>query len=202
MREAEAWNSILERPLPEGAHRYFETLAAKIGAEINRVSAVDVAEFGCGRGELLGILARAFPDRHFTGYDLSPMTISRLRKKALPNQEFGVASLPQVPTKSFDCVLCINTLHYVPQPLLSIRRLWSIVRPGGLLIFNYPNRYYLAMLPLQPQDEEWGIVEEPMRKKMNLLSEKRIRESISGAKWKVIHRSKGHIVYLCGERIG
>jgi len=201
MREAEAWDSILQEPLPEGAQQYFETLATKIRAEIERVGATEVAEFGCGRGELIGTLARALPDSHFIGYDLSPMAISRLRKNALPNQEFEVASLPQVPARTFDCVLCINTLHYVPESLLATRRLWSIVRPGGVLVFNYPNRYYLAALPPEPQDHTWAVVERPMRLKKNLLTRKRIQGSIHGARWRVIHRSRGKIIYLCAEKV-
>jgi len=191
----------LKRPLPEGARQYFETLAMKIRAEIERVDASEMAEFGCGRGELSAILAAALPDCHFVGYDLSPMTISRLSRKALPNQEFEIASLPQVPSRTFDCVLCFNTLHYVPESLLAIRRLWSIVRPGGVLIFNYPNRYYLAALPPEPQDRTWAVVERPMRLRRNLLTRKQIQESIRGARWRVIHRSRGNIIYLRAERV-
>ena len=200
MEKDTAWDRILQESLPEGARQYFETIAAKIRAEIEGHKAVDVAEFGCGRGELIGILAGSLPSCRFVGYDLSSATIAKLGGNALPNQAFEVLSLPRVPARSFDCVLCINTLHYIPDAVLAIRRLWSIVKPGGLLIFNYPNRRYLAMLPDEPQDEAWAVVERPMRLRKNLLTRKRIQGSIRGARWRVIHRSMGGIIYLCAEK--
>ena len=199
-RESAAWDSILQIDLPEQARLFLDMLAQKIKKEIERVNALEVAEIGCGRGELIRRLARSLPHCRFVGYDLSASMISRLNSAALPNEEFECLSLPQVTDRSFDCVLCINTLHYVPESLLSIKRLWKTVRPGGLFIFNYPNRYYAAMLPAKPQSELWKAVEEPMRKRINLLSQKQIREALLGARMRHLHSSGRHNVFLVFEK--
>ncbi len=199
-REINPWDSILQIDLPEQARLFFDMLAQKIKKEIERVNALEVAEIGCGRGELIHRLARSLPHCRFIGYDLSAITISKLASAALPNEEFKCLSLPRVPDRLFDCVLCINALHYVPESLLSIKRLWKTVRPGGLLIFNYPNRYYAAMLPAKPQSELWKTVEEPMRKRINLLSQKMIRAALSGARMRHLHSSGRHSVYLVFEK--
>ncbi|MCK4442908.1 MAG: methyltransferase domain-containing protein [Thermoplasmata archaeon] len=194
------WDSILKIDLPEEAKQFLQELAEKVRSEIERANAVQIAEIGCGRGELIHKLARELPGCRFVGYEQSNEAISRLKVDALPNEEFQHLVLPEAPNRTFDCVLCINTLHYVPEALLSIRRLWTVVRTGGLLIFNYPNKYYAAQLPSEPQNEQWGIVEEPLRKGINLLSQRRIRSALPGAKQRRLHKSGRSNIYLVFEK--
>ena len=139
MENGKEWDEILQIELPEPAIRFLEQLAEKIKKEIGSFDAIDIADIGCGRGELIHSLARKMPDHHFAGYDISMDAVSQLKKEALPNEEFHVLALPEVPDNSYDLVYCINTLHYVPESLLAIQRLWTMVKPGGKLIFNYPN---------------------------------------------------------------
>jgi len=196
------WDLILQVDLPGAAKQFLEKLAQKIKIEIKRIGAVDVADVGCGRGELIHSLAKKLPKCRFVGYDISRKMIRNLNKGSLHNEEFAYLSLPKVPDRLFDCVLCINTLHYIQEPLLSIKNLWSIVRPKGILIFNYPNRYYKALLPKEPQDKNWAIVEKPMRKGINILSQKRIREAVLNARMSYLHKSGRHNIYLLLEKIG
>lgn len=199
-REEKAWDSILQVELPVPAVKFIEKLAGKIKKEIERSDIIDVADIGCGRGELIHYLAKNLPNCNFTGYDLSANTISNLKKEALSNEEFHHLCLPDVPERSFDCVLCINTLHYIPDPMRTIKKLWSIVRPGGILIFNYPNRYYVTLLPPKPPNEEWKAVEWPMRTNMNLLSQKQIQKALPGARQRLLHKSGRFNIYLIFEK--
>lgn len=194
------WDSILRHDLQESAAQFLEELAKRINKVIEKANAKVIAEVGCGRGELIHSLAKKSPRRVFVGYDQSFGALSKLRASASPNEEFHQLALPQVPDRTFGCVLCLNTLHYVAESLLSIERLWSITRPGGAMVFNYPNRYYAALLPKEPQDEDWGAVEEPMRTKRNLLTQRQIRKALCGARIDRLHKSGPHNIYLAAEK--
>jgi trans-aconitate methyltransferase len=200
IKEETEWDSILRYDLPESAAQFLEELAKRINKIIERVNAKVIAEIGCGRGELIHSLAKESPRCAFVGYDQSIEAVSRLSASTLPNEEFHQLALPQAPDRMFDCVLCINTLHYVAESLLSIERLWSITRPGGVMVFNYPNRYYAALLPKEPQDEDWGAAEEPMRMKRNLLTQRQIRKALHGARIDRLHKSGPHSIYLAAEK--
>jgi len=105
-----------------------------------------IADIGCGPAIALFELARKFPKTSFHGFDGSSAIIERNTERArnlyIRNISFSKILLPKVPKKSvFSLVLCIATLHYVKDSLLTIRNLYSILKPGGFLIFNYPNLY-------------------------------------------------------------
>jgi 2-polyprenyl-3-methyl-5-hydroxy-6-metoxy-1,4-benzoquinol methylase len=89
------------------------------------------------------------PRCEFHGYDSSRTILRNDRQKAeklrLGNIHFHLAKLPAMAVRMrFSIVLCIATLHYVEDPRQAIRQLYSMVEPGGYLIFNYPNRAHRA----------------------------------------------------------
>ncbi len=105
-----------------------------------------VADFGCGPAIALFELARRLPDARFYGFDESAAVIRRNSDKAralgLPNITFARGHLPEVPRGSlFSLILCIATLHYVKDSGPAIRNLFAALKPGGFLVFNYPNLY-------------------------------------------------------------
>lgn len=114
--------------------RYFETVPETL------------ADVGCGPAFALFELAERYPDREFVGYDLARTVVDRNRSRAsdrgLDNLTFRRGSLPELDVdRSFDCVLCIATLHYVAAIDRAIEALLALVAPGGTLVFNYPNRH-------------------------------------------------------------
>ncbi len=107
---------------------------------------VAIADFGCGHALALFELARRFPQTEFYGFGASPAAIrkntERARKLCIPNIAFNSIQLPDVPKKTaFSLVLCTATLHYIKDSLLTIRNLYSTLKLGGFLIFNYPDLY-------------------------------------------------------------
>ncbi len=105
-----------------------------------------MADFGCGPGITLLELAQLYPAASFHGFETSRALVDRNRQKAtelgLQNVRFEATNLPAVPNRlTFDLVLCIATLHYVENGLLALRNLFRTVKPGGHLIFNYPNTF-------------------------------------------------------------
>jgi len=114
-----------------------------------RLTARSIADVGCGPATTLFDLARRMPRCDFHGYDSSRtilrMNSQKAKKLRLDNLHFDFTKLPAMAVRRrFSIVLCIATLHYVEDPRRAIRRLYSMVEPGGYLIFNYPNRAHRA----------------------------------------------------------
>ncbi len=104
-----------------------------------------LADFGCGTGETLFILAEERPDMEFHGFDASIVAVERNRSRAdelkIPNIRFEREDVREMSTRErFDLVMCIATLHYIKNIRKALGNLFARVDQGGSLIFNYPNR--------------------------------------------------------------
>jgi len=113
------------------------------------LAARSIADVGCGPATTIFELAHRMPRCEFHGYDISRTILKMNRQKAknlgLDNLRFDFAKLPAMTVRRrFSVVLCIATLHYIADPRRAIRQLYSMVEPGGYLIFNYPNRAHRA----------------------------------------------------------
>lgn len=124
-----------------------------------------LADVGCGPGFLLFELAETYRDREFVGYDAAPSVVRANRSVAdehgVENVRFRRGSLPEFDVeRTFACVTCFSTLHYVAEPERALRRLLERVEPGGKLVFTYPNRHtqraYRAGDGVDP--ERFGLV--------------------------------------------
>lgn len=127
-------------PMAKGAER----MAARISRLISERGTSRVADFGCGAGRTLLLLARDHPEVRFFGLDSSATAVRACKEGAkrlgLGNVRFSRDSLPAPRTQDrFDLVLCIATLHYVKDIRGALRALWSMVDASGSLVFNYPN---------------------------------------------------------------
>ncbi len=104
-----------------------------------------LADFGCGTGETLLILANEHPNMEFHGFDSSTVAVELDRSRAdelkTPNIRFEREDVRDISTRDrFDLVMCIATLHYIKDIRKALRDLYARVDRGGSLIFNYPNR--------------------------------------------------------------
>lgn len=101
----------------------------------------DFTSVGCGPADCPIELAERFPEMDVYGYDAAESIVRRNRAKTQrENVSFEVAALPEFDAeRQFDVVYCYATLHYVAEIERAIRNLYARVRPGGYLVFNYPN---------------------------------------------------------------
>ncbi len=72
-----------------------------------------VADVGCGHGVSTAIMAQAFPNSQFVGYDFHPSSIEHARAHAgehgvTANTRFEVGTAKQFPEKDFDLVACFR----------------------------------------------------------------------------------------------
>jgi SAM-dependent methyltransferase len=100
---------------------------------------IDVADFGCGRGHAINVMAKAFPASRFTGYDFSEETIAAARAEAVElgvcNASFRVRDLavPDAPA-AFDSIVVFDAIHDQVQPDKVLANIHRELRTGGDLL--------------------------------------------------------------------
>jgi SAM-dependent methyltransferase len=94
----------------------------------------------CGTGASALPAARAVgPHGHVLGVDISEPALALARAKAqaagLSSVEFRLADIEQtgLPSASFDAVVCVFGVFFLPEIEAGIAELWRLVRPGGQL---------------------------------------------------------------------
>ncbi len=100
-----------------------------------------VADIGCGVGDLLTEVVRRRPGVQVTGLDFSEKAVEGARA-VLPQgsfQRFTIErSLPYADA-SFDVVLCTDVLEHLEHPRTIAGELVRICRPGGLVAIVVPD---------------------------------------------------------------
>ena len=107
-------------------------------AEVVKEPFSDLLDAGCGTGAMLGLFKRDYPDKNYTGIDLSEKMIEAAKRKHLEGIRFVAGDCEDLPfaNSSFDVVACSMSFHHYPNPkqfFLSLRR---VLRPGGRLILR------------------------------------------------------------------
>jgi SAM-dependent methyltransferase len=151
-----------------------------------------VASIGCGAAVVLLDLAEEFPDTTFHGYDPAHSALERARENRAEREariaeggplapDWGLADVTFAPARlpapdidrTFDAVLCLNTLDYVPDAEGALRDLFALVADGGVLVFNHPSPSRRAWheTNLANPDDYWlgGHDEAWLRRRLRLI---------------------------------
>ncbi len=118
------------------AHLIGEWLPALDGVTEKLQRGATVADVGCGHGASTVIMARAFPNSTFTGFDYHPASIQTARQRAAEagvddRVHFEVASATQFPGTGFDLVTTFDALHDMGDPVGAARRVRDALAPEG-----------------------------------------------------------------------
>jgi 2-polyprenyl-3-methyl-5-hydroxy-6-metoxy-1,4-benzoquinol methylase len=105
-------------------------------------SGADVADFGCGSGHAINVMARAFPASRFTGVDFSEEAIAAGAQEAarlgLTNATFESHNLagPGMAEKraTYDVITVFDAIHDQAQPARVLENIHRALRPGGVLL--------------------------------------------------------------------
>lgn len=102
-----------------------------------------VADVGCGHGFSTVIMARAFPNTRFVGYDFHPDSIAEARRHAQEhgvtgNTRFEVALASDFPARDLDLVTFFDCLHDMGDPLGAARHVRQTLKPDGCWMIVEP----------------------------------------------------------------
>jgi SAM-dependent methyltransferase len=150
--EGLAWTDQ-DHALFEGTERFFkpgyaahivqEWIPSLSGVEEKLRRGAKVADVGCGHGASTVIMAKAYPNSTFTGFDFHDESIATARRRAEAARVADRACFVQAPATEFtgdgyDLVAHFDCLHDLPDPLGAARRArealakdgsWMIVEP-------------------------------------------------------------------------
>jgi SAM-dependent methyltransferase len=140
----------------EGTERFFRPgyvanlttswIPALRGVEEKLKKGARVADVGCGHGASTIIMARAYPNSKFFGFDYHTASIERARKSAAAqgvsgNCQFEVADASKFPGEGYDLVAFFDCLHDMGDPTGAARRVHASLAPGGtwMIVEPYAN---------------------------------------------------------------
>ncbi len=100
---------------------------------------IDVADIGCGSGYALCVMARAFPNSRFQGFDFSEEAIMAARTQAreweLDNVTFEVRDVTDLSlTAAFDFITTFDAVHDQAAPDRVLAGIADALRPGGVYL--------------------------------------------------------------------
>lgn len=100
------------------------------------IDGIDVADVGCGSGHAINLLAEAYPNSRFVGFDFSTEGIAagtaEAAAKGLSNARFEVrdaATMSGPP--AFDFVTTFDAVHDQAHPARMLQGIHDLLRPGG-----------------------------------------------------------------------
>lgn len=120
-----------------------EWLQAVDGLTDRLKAGATVADVGCGHGASTILLANAFPQSRFMGYDLHEESIrtasERAREDGNPdNLEFVVSDAKSYDGESFDLICFMDCLHDMGDPVGAARHARSKLKSGGVALLVEP----------------------------------------------------------------
>jgi SAM-dependent methyltransferase len=115
------------------------TLPLVDGIDERLAAGIDVCDVGCGQGHAINLMARAYPNSRFTGYDFSEDGIAAAREESA---EFGVSNttfeVKDAATldgaKQFDFITVFDAIHDQAKPDVVLKGIVDALRPGGVFL--------------------------------------------------------------------
>jgi SAM-dependent methyltransferase len=107
---------------------------------LDRLAAgASVADVGCGYGTSTVLLAQAFPQSRFQGFDSHDVSIAHARRAArdqgvADRARFEIADARSFTGTAYDAVLFVDCLHDMADPVAAARHARGTVAAGGVVV--------------------------------------------------------------------
>lgn len=101
-----------------------------------------VADIGCGLGTSTLLMAKAYPDSDFVGFDYHADSIAEANRRAVAagatNCRFEVAGAKDFPGRDYDFATVFDALHDMGDPVGASRHVLSALKPDGVWMIVEP----------------------------------------------------------------
>ncbi len=128
------------------AHLVEEWIPALDGVNAKLEAGAKVADIGCGHGASTVIMAEAFPNSQFTGFDYHDGSIEQARQRAESagvgeRVKFETAAAADYPGDGYDLVTVFDCLHDMGDPVGASAHVHETLAPDGtwMIVEPYAN---------------------------------------------------------------
>jgi 2-polyprenyl-3-methyl-5-hydroxy-6-metoxy-1,4-benzoquinol methylase len=126
------------------AHLVDEWLPALDGVVDKLRAGAKVADVGCGYGASTIIMAQAFEQSRFAGFDMHQPSIQSARAAAAEagvdaRATFDLATAKDLPGDGYDLICLFDALHDMGDPVGAARRIHQALASDGTLLLVEPN---------------------------------------------------------------
>lgn len=120
-----------------------EWLPALEGVVDKLEAGINVADVGCGHGHSTVLMAKAFPNSHFYGYDVHAPSLQESTQNAIKagvsdHVEFQVAKAVDYPDKQYGLICFFDCLHDLGDPLAAAQHAAKVLAPDGAVLLVEP----------------------------------------------------------------
>ena len=121
-----------------------EWIPALEGVEAKLQHGALVADVGCGHGISTVLMAEAYPQSTFVGFDYHEASIEKARHLAAmagveDRVRFELATATDFPGWGYDLVACFDALHDMGDPAATAAHVWSALAEGGTWMVVEPS---------------------------------------------------------------
>ena len=104
---------------------------------------IDVADVGCGFGHSTVLMANAFPQSRFYGFDVHAASIDEARRNAAQagvaqQATFEVARAVDYPDRKYGLICFFDCLHDMGDPVAAARYAGEVLAPDGTVLLVEP----------------------------------------------------------------
>ncbi|MBC7844036.1 MAG: methyltransferase domain-containing protein [Gemmatimonadaceae bacterium] len=104
---------------------------------------IAVADVGCGYGHSTLLMAQAFPNSRFFGFDTHAKSIDEARLNATAEGveqrvDFSVANAVNYPDERYGLICFFDTLHDLGDPVAAAQHAAAVLAPGGTVLLVEP----------------------------------------------------------------
>ncbi|MBN9089620.1 MAG: class I SAM-dependent methyltransferase [Reyranella sp.] len=115
--------------------RFWQPVVPTFQSHFGLKAGDSVLDVGCAKGFMLHDMAELIPGLTVKGIDISDYAIENALPDMKPHVQAGNAAKLPFPDKSFDVVICINTVHNLERELcgVALREIERVARRGAFV---------------------------------------------------------------------
>ncbi len=118
-------------------------LPALDGVVAQLEAGINVADVGCGHGHSTVLMAQAFANSRFHGFDTHAGSIAEAQRNAAMGgvarrAEFSMARAVDYPDQRYGLICFFDTLHDLGDPVAAARHAAEVLAPGGTVMLVEP----------------------------------------------------------------